>query len=257
VRVSRLRLLVGVTIVGAGPGFVGAFANQVTGLAASPTRWSPFLSASVAGAVAWAIFFRRRMRIDTFVHELGHYLACLVFLRRVPRFHATDGGPGDVTHMGGLGGQFGDDFIGLAPYFFPPITLALAVIAPAVRHEWTAVSEVVVGASLGAHICGTAIEVRRNWSPRPFRSSVDGEWAFTDIRKRGYFYSTLFIAAMNFIFTGIIVSLVALGYPGVVIWGRDVADSCLSAHAFWLEHARHALVSLVAEAANAIGWRSL
>jgi len=175
-----------------------------------------------AGILVWTTVLNRRLRIGNLIHEWGHAAASLLLLRRVKRFTSDADGGGAVVHEGGAGGEVADDFIGLAPYCFPPITLLLALLRPGIVEEWHVWYDGIVGLSLGVHASTVYRDIRNNWHSRRFRSAGSGELTHSDIGRRGYLFSGIFIGTMNLIFLGFITWLVADGYAGVVEWGTTL-----------------------------------
>jgi len=192
-------------------------------LTGAPDIWRPLGIGLVVGVITWIGVFVRTWSLDTFVHEWTHAAASMLFLRRIRQFMAGgDGQGGYVQHSGGTGGQFGDDFIGLAPYFFAPGTLLFFCLRPIIQPDWLFWYDGFLGVSLGIHLASAVQETMVNWSDDSFRSAATGEWTQTDIARRGFIFSGLYIAAMNLLFIGLMAVLLRKGWGGIPDWARAV-----------------------------------
>jgi hypothetical protein len=159
---------------------------------------------------------------ETFEHELTHAVAALLFFRRVSRFVVTRYEGGYLQHGGGFGGEFANDFIGLAPYVLPTFTSISVLARPFVPGGWFPWFDVWVGLTFGYHVWSTIREMRDNWSRRSFSSAETGEPCFTDIARRGFVYSLVFIVSITLAIHGVLLSVLVKGYAGIPVWWHMV-----------------------------------
>jgi len=126
------RLILGLLCALSLPGAWRVFSAGLNLLAASPSVWPPFLYGLIPGAVFYLIVRRSRIVqvFETFEHELTHAIVALLFLRRIRNFTVTPDEGGSVQHTGGFGGSFGDEMIGLAPYYLPTFAFFSAFLYP-------------------------------------------------------------------------------------------------------------------------------
>lgn len=142
--------------------------------------------------------------LRTFSHELTHTVFGLIFFRKIASFHVHNGGEGEVEYYDG---RFGDMFIGLSPYCFPIFTyvfIFLRLLAKdATAFMWF---DILIGYTLMFHIFCFASQIGNYQS---------------DIYKRGYFKSYLFIVTFwIFNVTVILLSIrMGIGKTNVFLWG--------------------------------------
>jgi hypothetical protein len=204
------------------PGCTVALAHQLGFLWNSETILWSCLSGTCLGILADEFILRRIAGFETFEHEFTHAVAALMFFRRIHRFVVTRNGGGLVSHSGGLGGEIGDEFIGLAPYVLPTFTFLSALVRPFVPHEWFPWFDVWIGFTFGYHFWSTAREVRLNWTAEPFPSAGTGEWTLSDIGRRGFLYSVVFIVTTGLAIHGLLLAIILRGFQGAVSWSGDV-----------------------------------
>ena len=215
------------------PAFFTAFIGQGTILIRTPRILWPFAIGTLLGIAIDHFILRHHETIETFEHEFTHAFVAVLFLRRVDNFIVTSRG-GQVWHSGGIGGEFGDDMIGLAPYFLPTFTLLSSLIRPFLGQGAFPWFDIWIGLTFGYHMWSTFDELARNWSYRTFQS-VDGRTTHSDIGRRGLFYSTIVIACFGLATHGFTLALMTKGYPGVRIWGRQVGQGLKAFTIFLLE----------------------
>lgn len=217
-----MRTAVGIVFAVFVPGLAISLLLGFSDIVGRPEVWRSLAIGVGAGVLLWSTVLNRRLRIGNLIHEWGHAAASLMLGRKVKRFTSDSDGGGAVVHEGGAGGVVADDFIGLAPYCFPPVTLVLALLRPGIVQEWHLWYDGLLGMSLGVHLCTIYRDIRGNWHLKRFRSADSGEMTHSDIGRRGYLFSGVFIATLNLIFLGVITWLVAGGYGGVANWGKTV-----------------------------------
>lgn len=179
------------------PGHVHMFLKGCVGLAGAPDIWQPLAVGFVAGIVMWYAVWSRIAGLTTLEHELTHAIVALVFFRRVVDFKVTRYDGGHVQHEGGFGGLFGNDMIGLAPYFLPTFALMLALLLPLAPVGWTLWGIGSVGFVLAYHAMSTMGETRPDQ---------------TDIRSRGIVYSAVIVASLTIGLHGLLWHLLRGGY---------------------------------------------
>ena len=170
------------------------------------------------------IVFRRLGGFETFEHELTHAVASLLFFRRVTAFKVTSREGGWMEYTGGFGGMLGDDFIGLAPYVLPTFTVISVLVRPLLRQGGFPWFDLWIGATLGFHTWSTIRETRLSWTSRTFHTAgTRDEVTQSDIARRGFVYSAVYILSVTAAIHAALFYMVALGYPGLeqfwhVLW---------------------------------------
>ena len=76
-----------------------------------------------------------------------------------------------------------------------------------------------VGLTFGYHLWSTLHELRHNWSSEIF-TAADGSAMHTDIGRRGFVYSTIYIVTVTLGLHGLLLGIFLHGYPGAVAWAR-------------------------------------
>lgn len=216
-----MRFLIGTLLLVLLPGVTAAFAVQVVVLARASTVLIPFGMGALLGILLQHFVLHRVPVVDTFEHELTHAVVALIFFRRVTGFVVKRSG-GAVSHQGGFGGQFGTDCIGLAPYILPLFTAFSVIGRPFVPSTWFPWYDGWIGATFGYHLWSTMEEIRESWTKRSFVSAGTGEITQTDIARRGYVYSAIFIATFTFALHGLLIALLLKGWHGVGGWAWEV-----------------------------------
>ena len=226
----RLRLLTGVAFLFFLPGHTMSFLQGLGQLADYSGLWGPLAAGFVLGSILWKFVLSKIPGFETFEHELTHALVALLFFRRVTQFHVTRHHGGFVRHLGWFGGGFGNDMIGLAPYFLPTITMALALFAPWVPDSWKVVFVFFIGITLAYHTFSTIDETIENWSTEKVVFGKNNLSGHTDIGRRGYLFSAIVIASATLALHGLIWVLLVSGYGGVGEWFRENIEISIS---FW------------------------
>jgi hypothetical protein len=178
----------------------------------------PLGAGAVAGIVLEHLLLRRVPGLEVFEHELTHAIAALFCFRRVTKFRITLRNGGYVAYSGG--GRLGDDFIGLAPYFLPILTVFTAAVRPLAPPAWFPWFDLWLGFTLGFHAWTALREARDNSGKGKVRAA--GVRTKTDIGRRGWIYSFLFIAAATLAIHGAVLRTIPSGYYGIVVWARHL-----------------------------------
>jgi hypothetical protein len=216
-----MKFLIGLVLLLLLPGVTAAFALNVVLLTHVPAITVPLCVGALLGIVVDHFVLRRVPVAQTFEHELTHAVAALMFFRRITGFVVKKKG-GTVSYHEGFGGQFGTDFIGLAPYVFP-LFAALSVAGRFfVPDTWFPWYDGWIGFTLGYHIWSSIEEIGEAWTKKRFVSAGTGEVTQTDIARRGYIYSAVFIATFTLAIHGIMIALIVKGTAGVLPWAKEV-----------------------------------
>ncbi len=218
------RFTLALVLLGFLPGVAVAFVTAGAALIQDPSILWPVVAGTVAGIVVDQFVFRRVPFIETFEHELTHAVAALMFFRRVTGFRVR-GGSGAVQHVGGFGGRLGDDFIGLAPYVLPTFTVVSVLVRPFLGLAWFPWFDGWIGFTFGYHLWSSLDETRQAWTRRAFSSAADGEVTQSDIARRGFIYSFIYIATVTIAIHGVLLAILVNGYSGVPPWAREVWDT--------------------------------
>ncbi len=192
----------------------------------------PAVAGALAGVLLEHVVLRRYPVVGVFEHELTHAIAGLFFLRSIRGFVVTRRRGGLVRHTSGFGGRVGDDFIGLAPYVLPTFTAAVVLVQPLVQRQQLAWWAALVGLTFGYHLWSTLHELRHNWSSEVF-TAVDGRSTHTDIGRRGFLYSAIYIVTVTLGLHGLLLGIFLHGYPGAVAWAR-LAWPPTQATGYWI-----------------------
>lgn len=203
----------------------------------------PLAAGALAGVLIEQQIHHRAPVIGTFTHELAHAFAALLCFRRVTGFVVTRRRGGLVRPKGGFGGSCADDFIGLAPYLFPTLTVITVAGRPWAPPNWFPWFDIWLGTTIGFHAFSSLRDIPHNWSRSPFRSAA-GDIVHTDLGRPGVVYSLIFIAAAALAVYGLMLAVYGHGYRGAYRWAHDAWTHTL------------AVVSLL-YAYAAIAWRFL
>ncbi|MEN6317881.1 MAG: hypothetical protein ABFD82_03855 [Syntrophaceae bacterium] len=215
------RMFVGLVLVILLPGIILAFLFFGRMLLDMPP-WAIYAGLGAAvGILLDAVLLSKIPGLETFEHELTHSVASLIFFRRVTRFVTTHYDGGYVEHTGGFGGTFGDDFIGLAPYFFPTFTVASVLVHPFLGSGWFPWFDLWIGFTFGYHVWSTVKETRRSWTKNLFLCA-SGQMDQTDIARRGFVFSFIYITALTLAIHTVLLVIMLKGYSGLPVWWYKV-----------------------------------
>lgn len=184
----------------------------------------PFIIGTVLGLIIDHRIIRRLPGVETFEHELTHAIVALLFFRKIVHFRVTAREGGGVIHRGNFGGIIADDMIGLAPYLLPTFTLILVLLRPLFFNEMSIWYDGAIGFTFGFHLWSTFREFGRNFTASRFRSAATGDLVQSDIAKRGFIYSFIFITTWTLAIHGFLLYILLDGYRGIGIWAAGVWD---------------------------------
>ncbi len=220
-----MRFLIALILLGIAPGVTAAFVASGGALLGAGAIAVPLAAGIVAGILADQLILRRVPVIGTFGHELTHALCAMIFMRRVESFVVRWDGNGAVRHRGRFGGVAGDDFIGLAPYFLPVLTVGAVLIRPLLGHQWFPGFDIGIGGAFGRHLSTAIRQTRGGWTGRVFPDALSGRPTQSDIAERGFVYSFLFITISGLAVAGFLAAVVLQGYPGIGAWAGQVWET--------------------------------
>ena len=220
-----MRFLIALALLALSGGVIVSFLDFGGDLLRAGGVVIPFAAGILIGIFVDQVILRRAPAIETFEHELTHALCAMLFLRRLESFVVRRGGGGAVRHRGNFGGTFGDDFIGLAPYFLPTFTVATVLVRPVLGSQWFPWYDVAIGTTFGFHLWTTARETQGNWTGRIFPDAISGQPTRSDIAERGFVYSFLFITVSSLAVMGFLAAVLVHGYHGIPDWARVVWDT--------------------------------
>ena len=216
-----MRFLTAIVLLLAAPGVMLELWRSGWALSAVPHF--PYLAGGLAAGLLLEVLFLRRFwpTFEIFEHELTHALFALLCLRLVTGFVVRRSG-GEVRYRGRFGGKAADDLIGLAPYVAPTFTLIGALLRPVFPPAWFPWCDFALGATLGYHVGSALRETRVAWTKRSFASAGSGEATRSDVGKRGYVFSFVFIVVVGAALHGLLFDLLAAGPRGALAWASHV-----------------------------------
>jgi hypothetical protein len=232
-----MRFVIGIALLILLPGVAAGFVSSVIFLLHTPSILVPIAFGIVAGILLDRFVFHRMPVAETFEHELTHAIVALMFFRRVTGFTVRRSG-GAMSHQGGFGGQFGTDCIGLAPYVLPTFAVFSLLARPFVPAPWFPWYDVWIGLTFGYHAWSAVQEISESWTKKRFVSVGTGEVTQTDIARRGYLYSAIFIATVGVAIHGVLIAVLLDGGHGAADWAREVwkvTEIVLSHLGAWLK----------------------
>jgi hypothetical protein len=215
-----MRWIVGTVMLVLLPGVAAAFVTAMVAFSHAPSLLVPIGAGAVLGILLDHVILRKFPVVETFEHEFTHAIVALLFFRRITGFTVRRSG-GTVAHRGRFGGVFGSDCIGLAPYIFPTFTVFSVLARPLIPPGGFPWYDGWIGATFGYHLWSMLEETRAAWTKRAFPAADGSERTQSDIGRRGYIYSGIFIATGSLLVHGLLVAVLLGGMPGVAAWGRE------------------------------------
>ena len=180
------------------PGAVWALAPVLERIVADPLRVAPFAAGFLVYFILWRWMFRRYAWgswLSTFEHEFTHALFAFLTFHRVLKLRASwhDGG---VTTFRGRGNWL----ITIAPYFFPTVSVAVAVVVCSLPTDALLPASVLLGVTVGFHVTSTWLETN---------------WRQTDLRKVSLPFAVALLPTANTVAYGSLLALAAGGGPAL------------------------------------------
>lgn len=200
------------------PGLAVAFWQGLLQFFSGQALWVPVLIGIAAGFILFEIIFKRLWGFSTFEHELSHALVALLFFRRIKKFKVTRYDGGYVEYTNGFGGEAGNHFITLGPYFLPTFTLLSVLVRPFLPVGWFPWFDVWIGITFSYQTMNNIEELRRNWTSERFRLAGGGAFSKTDIGHEGYIFSFIMILSLKLLFISLLLFILANGYSSLPHW---------------------------------------
>lgn len=200
------------------PGLAVAFWQGLLLFFSEQALWVTVLIGMAAGFILFEIIFKRLWGFSTFEHELSHAIVALLFFRRIKKFKVTRYDGGYVEYTNGFGGEAGNHFITLGPYFLPTFTLLSVLVRPFLPVTWFPWFDVWIGITFSYQTMNNIEELRRNWTSERFRLAGGGGFSKTDIGHEGYIFSFIMILALKLLFLSLLLFLLSNGYPALPDW---------------------------------------
>ncbi len=174
-----------------------------------PTPAMAFIVGLVVYFLLWYLILRRRLFgsfFSTLEHELTHALFAILTLHRVTGLKSTFTRGGHMTYVTYGGAE--NWLIGLAPYFFPTVSIAILLVLGFVPIEFHWWAEWLLGAATAYHVTSTMHETHAGQ---------------TDLQRAGYLFCALFLPTANIISFGMIFAFSHAGWPGILRFFQDFA----------------------------------
>ena len=171
-------------------------------------RWGAVLAGIAAYGTLWLLIFRKRFAgsaFSTLEHEVTHALFALMTFHRVTRIR-TSWDDGGVTHFRGRGNWL----ILLAPYFFPTLTVAVAVGSLFHSGPWLPYA---MGATWAYHVTST-------WK--------ETHWDQPDLKESGRIFSLVFLPGANLVSMGALLAVAMGGATQAMVFLNSVWRFTLS-----------------------------
>ena len=194
------------------PGLTVALGQNLLLFFSEQVLWIPALTGIAAGIILHEIIFKRIEGFSTFEHELSHALVALFFFRKIKKFKVTRYNGGYVEYTNGFGGEAGNHFITLAPYFLPTFTLVSVFIRPFLPASWFPLFDVWIGITFSYQTLNNIKELQRNWTHARFHPAGRKELTKSDIGIEGYIFSLIMIFALKLLFLSLLMSIIVNGY---------------------------------------------
>lgn len=127
-----------------------------------------------------------------------------------------------MQHSGGFGGELGDHFISLGPYFLPTFTLISILLRPFLPITWFPWFDVWIGITFSYQTMNNLDEIRRNWSKEWFKSVGSGVYIETDIGHEGYIFSFIMIITLKLFLISMLMFIMVKDYSILIEWLRII-----------------------------------
>jgi hypothetical protein len=200
------------------PGLAIAFWKGILMMITNQALWMPVAAGFLLGIVLYEVIFKRWWGFSTFEHELTHALVALLFFRRIKKFVVTRYEGGYIVNTSGFGGEAGNHFIALAPYFLPTFTLLSVLIRPFLPATWFPCYDVWIGITFSYQTLSNFGELKQNWTAKPFRQAGTGAQINTDIGQEGFIFSFVMIVTLKLLFLSMMMFIAAGDYAAMTEW---------------------------------------
>ena len=98
------------------------------------------------------------------------------------------------------------------------------LVRPLVDRPYILFFDLLVGCTFGLHAIGSIREIWRNWTRRTFVGAWSGVERKTDIAHSGFVFSFIYIVTVTLAIHGLLLSVLAIGYSGILSWANVVLD---------------------------------
>jgi|GEM_PF-1158474 len=207
------------------PGLAIAFREGILKMISDTALWLPIAAGLLSGLIIYELIFKRWWGFSTFEHELTHALVALLFFRRIKKFVVTRYEGGYIVNTSGFGGEAGNHFIALAPYFLPTFTLLSVMIRPFLPATWFPWYDVWIGITFSYQSLSNFGELKQNWTAKPFRQAKTGTETKTDIGKEGFIFSFVMIFTLKLLFISMMMYIIAGSYAALSEWLRIIVKN--------------------------------
>ena len=181
------------------PGSALALRAVFRAISEDPARIAPFLAGFVLYAAVWRWLFRRYAWgswLSTFEHEFTHALFAFLTGHRVLSIRSSWHDGGATTFRGR-----GNWLILISPYFFPTISVAVAIVLTALPADVLPIGSAILGVTVAYHGASTWLETH---------------WRQTDLQRVGLPFAFAFLPTANLICYGALLAVAAGGGRGDV-----------------------------------------
>ena len=149
-------------------------------------------------------------------HEAAHAFMANLFFNRITAFVVTKYDGGYVSYTGGFRGWFAEHAISLAPYFFPLFAFIFILMRPLLGVKMFPWWDLWIGIWITLSIIQNLTELKENWSRKSFRVAGRDELSYTDIKREGFIFSSIFILFMILLVYGCLLNIVLNDYKGTI-----------------------------------------
>jgi hypothetical protein len=200
------------------PGLAVAFWKGILMVFSDQALWLPVVTGLLSGVLLYEVIFKKWWGFSTFEHELTHALVALLFFRRIKKFVVTRHEGGYIVNTSGFGGEAGNHFIALAPYFLPTFTLLSVLIRPFLHDQWFPWYDVWIGITFSYQTLSNLWELKHNWTSKPFRQAKTGTQINTDIGQEGFIFSFIMIITLKLLFLSMMMFIAAGNFDALSEW---------------------------------------
>jgi hypothetical protein len=200
------------------PGLAAALWKGIHLMASDPVISLPLAAGILAGLIFYQFVLIKWRRFSTFEHELTHALVALLFFRKIKKFVVTRNEGGYIVNTSGFGGETGNHFIALAPYFLPTFTLLSVMIRPLLPATWFPWYDAWIGITFSYQTMSNYWELKQNWTAKSFRQAKTGLQTRTDIGQEGFIFSFIMILTLKLFIISMMIFIITGNYAALTEW---------------------------------------
>lgn len=189
------------------PGTVRSLWDLVQIAAEEPKSFLPFLGGFALYFLLWRFFFRRPSWgsfFSTFEHELTHALFATLTFHRVVGLRTSWRGGGELSFRGK-----GNWLITISPYFFPTISVVVAIALCFIPEDYVSWAAIVLGVTVSYHATSTLRETHKD---QP------------DLKRVGFPFAFIFLPVANVLSYAGLIAFAAGGMGGYWDYVSAVAE---------------------------------